>query len=144
MAAFKGKIYNADDPDLDAMTKLGGKILMHHGWADVGINPLFSIRYLESVEARLAAQGAEDPQAAAAEILRLYMIPGMVHCRGGVGFDRVDWIAPLMAWVEDGVAPEAIEGANAAGATRPHCPYPRRAVWDGEGDPASAASFACR
>lgn len=144
MAAFKGKIYNADDPDLDAMTKLGGKILMHHGWADVGINPLFSIRYLESVEARLAAQGAEDPQAAAAEILRLYMIPGMVHCRGGVGFDRVDWIAPLMAWVEDGVAPEAIEGANAAGDARPHCPYPSRAVWDGTGDPASAASFACR
>lgn len=144
MVRFKGKIYNADDPDLDDMAKLGGKMLMYHGWADAGINPLFSIRYRAAVIDRLKAKGVPDPEAAAADRLRLYMVPGMTHCRGGDGFEDVAWMDALTAWVERGEAPVALVGARDDGSTRPQCPFPQKAVWDGTGDVKAAASFACR
>ncbi len=77
------------------------------------------------------------------KFLRLYMVPGMGHCGGGQGHSTVDWLTPLVDWVENGVAPEAIVGSK-PGSTRPHCPYPQEAVYDGVGDVNVAASYACR
>jgi feruloyl esterase len=72
------------------------------------------------------------------------MVPGMAHCGGGVGHSTVDWISPLVNWVENGVAPEAIVGTKpGTTSTRPHCPYPQEAVYQG-GDALVAESFACR
>ncbi|MYI74644.1 MAG: tannase/feruloyl esterase family alpha/beta hydrolase, partial [Acidobacteria bacterium] len=62
--------------------------------------------------------------------------------------DRVDWIEAIRAWVEDGRAPERLlatklDGNGQVTMTRPACPYPQVAVYDGSGDPHDAASFAC-
>jgi feruloyl esterase len=53
-------------------------------------------------------------KAAARESLRLFVVPGMAHCTGGVGAHEVDWLAALEAWVERGEAPESLQGRRPA------------------------------
>lgn len=78
-----------------------GKLLMWHGWTDAGVPAGSSIRYYKEVRARLGAKAADA-------FARLYMLPAVNHCGGGDGPDQVDLLTPLMAWVEDGVAPGTI------------------------------------
>jgi feruloyl esterase len=51
-------------------------------------------------------------------------------------------------WVEHGKAPERIEASRIRDGeidrTRPLCPYPQVATYDGKGDTNSGASFACK
>jgi feruloyl esterase len=138
------RIFNATDPDLRALLHKGRKIVMYHGFSDPGANPLRTLRYRQAVIDFLAAQpGVADAEAAIDGFLRLYMVPGMAHCGGGTGHTNVDWMTPLEHWVEDGIAPEAIIGTRpGTSSTRPHCPYPQEAVYQG-GDVNQAASFAC-
>jgi feruloyl esterase len=51
----------------------------------------------------------------------------------------------IQQWVEHGRAPDKVLASGNAfpGRTRPLCPYPAVARYDG-GDPESAASFSCR
>ena len=128
------------ETDLSEFKARGGKLLFYHGWNDPGPSPLNTIDYYNDV---LATMGADQE-----EWLRLYLMPGMGHCRGGVGPDQADFLGAIEAWVEEGVAPERITASRVREGrvemTRPLCPYPEVAVWDGEGDPHEAASFACR
>ena len=75
------------------------------------------------------------------------MVPGMGHCEGGVGTDVFDPMAPLAAWVERGVAPARIDASRVVDGrvvrTRPLCPYPQVARWNGSGNTDLAASFTC-
>ena len=76
------------------------------------------------------------------------MMPGVLHCSGGPGPGRVDWIEAIRGWVEDGQAPGRLVAAKRddSGATvlsRPLCPYPEVAVYDGEGRPDTEGSFSC-
>ena len=48
-----------------------------------------------------------------------------------------------MGWVENGVAPAQIPARAASGVTRPLCPYPQTAIYNGTGSQNSAASFHC-
>lgn len=52
----------------------------------------------------------------------------------------------LVRWVEDGTAPDRITASELDNGpvvrTRPICPFPAAAVYDGTGDPNSEASFA--
>ena len=140
MGAIRG-LMDADSPDLGAFRRHGGKLMMYHGWADTALTPLMSIDYFERASAA-AGSGADDS-------LRLYMIPGMAHCRGGIGADRFDAMSRLVDWVENGVAPGPIP-ASRAGAdgqlnqTRPMCPYPQAAVYNGSGDVNAAGSYTCK
>ncbi len=81
------------------------------------------------------------------DFYRLFMVPGMFHCAGGRGADTFDALTPLIEWVEDGRAPDVIPAsridAGVVMMTRPLCPYPQVATYDGIGDPDAAASFAC-
>ena len=132
-------ILNATDADLSEFRDGGGKIIYWTGWSDLALTPLGTIDYYE----RLAAG---DP--AAGDYARMYMLPGVLHCAGGPGPDRVDWVEAIRAWVEDGDAPERLLASKlgqggAVTLTRPLCPYPQVAVHDGTGDPNDEASFAC-
>jgi feruloyl esterase len=146
------QIYNATDPDLRDVMHKGSKVLMYHGFGDPGANPVRSIRYRQSVinfmnEHLGNANGLPETlgERFTDRFLKLYMVPGMAHCGGGVGHSNVDWIAPLVSWVEKGVEPQAIVGTKpGTTSTRPHCPYPQEAVYDGVGDANNAASFACK
>lgn len=139
MAAFS-KMIDAINSDLSKLKQRGGKIIQYHGWADALVNPQMSVDYYESVLKKMGKQ-------ATAQFYKLYMIPGMFHCAGGVGCDRADWFGPLVDWVEKGVAPAAIAGTrNHQGATvmtRPHCPYPQVAQYKESGDSNKAENFSC-
>jgi len=78
---------------------------------------------------------------------RLFMVPGMFHCRGGFGPDRFDAMTPLISWIETGRAPESIQARQIAGSqvvrARPLCPYPQVAKYSGAGNLDEAASFSC-
>jgi feruloyl esterase len=133
------RLLNANDADLRPFKARGGRILMYFGWADTALNPLMGIDYYERVN---AAVGTTTP-----DFMRLFMVPGMFHCRGGIGADRFDALTPLIEWVENGAAPERLNASRVEGGktvrTRPLCPYPQAARHDGKGSPDDAASFSC-
>jgi feruloyl esterase len=130
---------DADNPDLGAFRARKGKLLLWHGWADPALNPLATVRYYDRVIAR-------DP--GAAEDVRLFMMPGVLHCAGGQGADQVDRLAAIVDWVEKGEAPTRLVASKRIGTdavrTRPLCAYPARAVYNGSGSTDDAANFTCR
>ena len=136
---FVRSILDATDPDLSRYRDAGGKLLMYFGWADTALNPMMGVEYYE---AALRATGESTDG-----FFRLFMVPGMFHCGGGLGVSRADYLSALMNWVERGEAPERINAARVVRGrtemTRPLCPYPQVAVYDGQGDPTSSESFAC-
>jgi feruloyl esterase len=75
------------------------------------------------------------------------MLPGVGHCRGGVGPDQADWMATLAGWVEKGEKPATITARamrdGEVAMTRPLCPHPQAARYTGRGDTNDAASFEC-
>jgi feruloyl esterase len=136
-----GPLLDAIDPNLTPFFDRGGKLLQYHGWADPGIPAQNSIDYYESVRAAV-----DDPDLD--RYYRLFMAPGMDHCAGGAGPSRFDALEALDAWVETGRPPDTIVASrlNKAGVvdrTRPLCPYPKVAVYRGEGSTDDAASFTC-
>jgi tannase/feruloyl esterase len=139
MAAFS-KLIDATNPDLSRLKKRGGKIIHYHGWADALVNPQMSVDYYE---AALKKMGVRQTK----EFYRLYMVPGMFHCAGGVGCDRADWFAPLVEWVEKGVVPGEIKSSRVENGetvrTRPQCVYPEVARYNGQGDINKAENFTC-
>jgi feruloyl esterase len=141
-----GHAVDANDPDLRPFRDAGGKLIVYHGWSDPDISPLSAIEYFDDVVA-VTGGGGERALARTQDFFRLFMAPGMGHCRGGPGPDRFDALAAMEKWVEDGVAPAQIVAAkleaNTVLRTRPLCPYPAAAQWDGVGDPNLAASFHC-
>jgi feruloyl esterase len=130
---------DATDPDLSPFKSRGGKIVMYFGLADTALTPYMGIGYYEQVRKTV-------PQTA--DFMRLFLVPGMFHCRGGIGVDRIDALTPLINWVEGGKAPASITAARMEGGkivrTRPLCPYPQTARYNGTGSLDDAASFACR
>ena len=46
------------------------------------------------------------------EFFRLFMIPGMNHCNGGIGAYTIDYLSYLEAWVEERKAPDQLIGAH--------------------------------
>src|SRR5262249_42614423 len=80
--------------------------------------------------------------------LRVFMIPGMMHCGGGPGPNQFNALAALERWRESGIAPDAILAAhvtdNRVDMTRPLCPYPQMAVYTGVGSSNDAVNFACK
>jgi feruloyl esterase len=155
--AKTGRALDAVDPDLGAFASRGGKLILYHGWDDPAIPALSTIHYHDDVVGRMGRQRADS-------FARLYMVSGMQHCDGGPGPDSFgqDMTMPtddarhnvriaLEEWVEKGAAPsEVIAAKRDAGApearptaTRPLCPYPQLAKYDGTGDTSAASSFAC-
>jgi hypothetical protein len=85
---------------------------------------------------------ARDPSAAGD--VRLFMLPGVLHCAGGPGPDRVDYLDALDAWSRGGPAPTELTAGFAAGGSRKLCAHPKRAVFKGTGDGKSPDQFECR
>jgi feruloyl esterase len=136
----KAGYIEALDTDLREFKADGGKILFYHGWNDPGPSPLNTIDYFNRARAEMGSDQSDW--------MRLFMMPGMGHCRGGIGPDQADFLGALEAWVENGAAPDRITAAKVRNGqvemTRPLCPYPQAAHWDGKGNPDDAASYVCR
>lgn len=139
MAGYAAKA-NATNPDLRTLKQRGGKIIHYHGWADPMLTALMSVDYYDSV---LAKMGEKDTKA----FYRFFLIPGMFHCRGGPGCGSVDWLSPIVDWVEKGKAPDKLIGSHVEEGvtkrTRPLCPYPEVAKYRGAGSIDAAEDFIC-
>ena len=134
-----GQLVNATNTDLTRFNKRGGKLIMTYGWADPVLQPMVGVNYYEKA---LARNGTDTPQ-----YFRLFMVPGMGHCAGGVATDRFDAVTALVDWVEKGKAPDSIRAArivnNKEVRSRPLCSYPKVARYSGEGSIDDAANFRC-
>lgn len=145
---------HADDPDISAFVKRGGKLILYQGWADPLVAPQTTVGYYETVLRRLGKSASRS--------IRLFMAPGVEHCRGGAGPDlfggaggdaplkdpQHDLLSALERWVKEDVAPEQVIAVrkNAVGeptVSRPLCAYPRRARYLGRGRTSEAANFRC-
>ena len=140
------RLYNSDNPDLEAFRSRGGKLLMWHGWADPIVPPTGSIDYYEAVEHKVGGRDATQ------DFLRLFMIPGMDHCGilegPGIRGNGIDPLTALEKWVEQGEPPVELMTTkrDTAGVVlweRPVCPYPQYAKYKGQGDVNTASSFEC-
>jgi hypothetical protein len=134
-------VFSADDPDLSAFAGHGGKVLLWHGAADFGVPFQGTVDYYERVQATLG-RGQTD------QFLRLFLAPGVGHCRGGVGPQPTGQFEALVDWVEHGNAPrtltaEAVDAQGTVVQTRPLCAYPKVARLVAQGDPADAGSYRC-
>jgi feruloyl esterase len=140
-------VLNAVDPDLRDFKNGGGKLIVWHGWNDPGVMPQQTLEYYGDVVEFAGKTTGGDGAAFTDEYLRLFMLPGVGHCRGGAGPDQVDWMAALAGWVEKGTKPATITATamrdGKVAMTRPLCPHPRVAHYKGRGDTNEAASFEC-
>jgi feruloyl esterase len=137
-----GPVFNSNEPDLSAFRDRGGKVIILHGLNDQLIPHGGSIDYYQRVQKQMG--GA----AQTAEFARLFLVPGVDHGFRGPGaapnMNRL--LLLLVAWVEEGKAPDKLlgEARDAAGKvlrTRPIFPYPQTARYTGTGDPDDAQSF---
>ena len=134
------EMYEAKDPNITPFIARGGKLLLWHGFDDPGPSPLGTIEYYENVR-----QAARPKAPALDASLRLFLLSGVYHCRGGPGADAFDSLAALDRWVESGRAPDDMIATREDGKlSRPLCQYPTLARYKGSGDPAAASSFECR
>jgi feruloyl esterase len=130
------------DPHLANFAKHKGKLLLYHGWADQQVAPGSTVDFYHQ-----AVESSRDP-GNASNWIRLFMVPGMGHCSGGEGPDTFDKISVLEQWVEQGRAPDRIIASHLTAGkpdrTRPLCPYPQIARYQGTGSIDDAANFVCR
>jgi feruloyl esterase len=141
-----------DETNLKTLRNRGAKLMVFHGAADGVFSPADTVNWYDGLKTGTAAQTDE--------YARLFLVPGMNHCSGGPATDQFDMLDSLVNWVEKGQAPDqVIAKARGAGATvvntelpatwsaartRPLCPYPKVAKYNGTGDIESASSFTCK
>ena len=143
-------LYDSTDPDLNPFVKSGGKLILWHGMADPHISPLNTVSYYNAMNKVMGESKVK-------EFARMYLFPGGYHCGGGEGPFSVDLMSAIMAWVEKGIAPNALLASHTSGGpggppqqnaappkvdrTRPVYPYPLTAKYNGTGSIDEAANY---
>jgi len=134
-------VMNATNPDMTPFFSRGGKLLLYHGWSDPRVPTLDLIQYYGRVVETMGGSSR------ASNSVRMFLAPGMGHCGGGEGPNVFDKIDALEQWVEHGRPPDRIVASHLAGGrvdrTRPLCPYPQVAKYNGTGSIDDAANFVC-
>ncbi len=159
-----GPVLNSTNPDLRSFRARGGRLIQYHGWGDAAIAPQNSIDYYEMVRTFMNQypNGRMNVREPVDDFYRLFMVPGMGHCGGGIGPNSFgngapvaqadperDLVTALDRWVEKGIAPDHFVGTgksvSAPGKvlTRPLCAYPKVAHYKGSGDINDATNFSC-
>lgn len=147
---------HADDPRIDPFVKRGGKLIVYHGWADALVAAVPTIDYYQALETRFGK--------ATHGFARLFLMPGMDHCRGGGVPDRFggaggldaegvsreagdDLLTALEQWLDGGPAPTQVRTAQFSEGkpvrTRPACAYPARVTYV-SGPVERAESYTCK
>jgi len=150
-------LVDSSNPDLSRFRDAGGKLLMYEGTHDNSVLPRFVIDYYEKVEAVMGGPRK------AREFARLFVLPGVEHCAGGVGAGTIDYMGAMENWVERGLPPDRLIAYHLKdhgpltmsslwpefplnpqeiAFSRPVFPYPLRARYRGSGNSNEASSFA--
>ena len=127
--------------NLSTFSSHGGKLIFYHGVSDPWFSAKDTIDYYQRMS---MANGGE---AKVKDWSRLFLSPGMGHCSGGSAtLDTSDMLSAAVNWVEKNTAPDSITATGRAfpGRSRPLCPYPTHAQYNGSGDPENAANYSCR
>ena len=155
-------LFDATDPDLTAFARAGHKLILWQGMGDTNVLPAHAVLYYTALQKQMGASRV-------ASFVRFYALPGVFHCGSGDGPVISDLLAPLMLWVERGIAPDVLPGIHiprpprnagpggpdlpppGAGPgdvpkgtpdlTRPIYPYPYTAKYIGTGDVRDAANY---
>lgn len=127
--AALGPYLNAENPDLGAFEKRGGKLVMMSGTADSIVPYTATLDYYERVIERTGS--LEKTQA----FFRFYMIPGREHGNSGPGIQNIPNLLDVVrAWREKGTAPEVLPGKRLVNGKVeleiPLYPYPTKTAWD--------------
>jgi hypothetical protein len=134
--------------DLSKFHEHNGKLILYQGAADTVVPSAMVQAYYETVQHNLGARTAADT-------LRLFMVPGLGHCRNAPELDspgfnagEFDALSALEAWVEQGKQPDQIiatkhDAQGKALRSLPLCPFPATARYLGSGDRAAASSYKC-
>jgi len=148
--------FGPDGRRLAVFRQAGGKFLFYHSWSDDSLTPATAIDVYRAHEKAFGGREQLD------DFFRLFVIPGMYHCRGGEGPDAVDFLSAIEAWVERGQAPDRLIAfrpkirppisveyrfplaAQDVLFARPVFPYPATAIYTGRGDAADPANWVRR
>jgi hypothetical protein len=138
-------------PMLNKARDHGTKVLHFHGTSDPAIFWRNSVDYYRRV-ATWNGHGRADFKELQ-EWYRFFPIPDIGHGTGSAGYgpgpSPVDPFIALVKWTEKGQAPASITALAAPpaavnpGQTRPLCPYPQTAIYNGSGATTVASSFHC-
>lgn len=127
---------DATQTDYTEFKKRKGKMIMYHGWNDPALSAFETIKHYQEAE-----QKDKNIQSS----IRLFLLPGVLHCGGGPGPDGVDWVKLIRDWVENDKAPERLvltkKEKDKVVMTRPVFPFPKVAVYSGQGDPNREKNF---
>ena len=131
--------------NLDTFRKHGGKLLTFVGGYDNFIMPRGVINYYREMASRYGKNPNKPDFATLQSFYRLFRAPGVGHCGGGVGPQPQNLFGALVNWVENDVAPDTIlaQGGAVPTRTRPLCPYPTTAIYNGTGNTDDATNFQC-
>jgi feruloyl esterase len=80
----------------------GSKLIVYSGQADPVFSSKYHIRWYNELTEENGGLTATQ------KFARLFVVPGMNHCGGGIATDQFDMLTPLVNWVEHGVAPESV------------------------------------
>lgn len=128
-------LVDGDSPLLSTFAR-HGKMIVYNGLSDQGMASNVIVDWYRKMLDATGTQGAGA--------VRMFFVPGMLHCGGGEATDKFEMLDAIVDWVEHGRAPDRIAAKGDAfpGVTRPLCPFPTVARYKG-GDPNKAESFAC-
>jgi hypothetical protein len=150
-----GAALNSTDTNIKAFAARGGKLILYHGWNDPAIPALSTVDYYDGMGKTMGKDSVD-------RTVRLYMVPGMLHCGGGPGATNFgeeggargdakhDVLTALEDWVEEGKRPGDLiavkfaddDPTKAVVMSRPVCVYPKAAKYVA-GDTTDAKSFVC-
>ncbi|NED84321.1 tannase/feruloyl esterase family alpha/beta hydrolase, partial [Streptomyces sp. SID11233] len=147
---------NATNPDLRAFKAAGGKIIQYQNLEDGVVSPQSTTEYYDAA----LRETAHGDRSELGSFYRLFMVPGRSHKGLGSGPDNFgqdvappvardaehDAVTALVDWTEKGRAPEHLIASQSASdgditMQRPLCPYPKKAVYKGVGNPDVASNF---
>jgi hypothetical protein len=137
------ELFQAVNPDLSALSDRGGKVILWNGEIDTSVSPRETAQYYDRVVQTMGRQKAD-------RVVELFLAPGVGHCMGGPGPDRVDLLKAVATWVERGTPPSQqnllhtkLDKDGKVIAARPLCKYPSYARYKGSGDAKDPKSFTC-